>query len=68
MTAAGVSYQAWIKEIWDNPPAFILSPLFHFAVIVLCVLLLAFVFYRQAEEESSDTEQIRLGGYDGNRM
>ena len=59
MTVAGVSYQDWLTGLAKDPPWPLQSNLVQLAIIATGVLILAFVFYRQSEEERADPVRIR---------
>jgi hypothetical protein len=59
MTIAGVSYQDWLVGLAKDPPWPLQSHLIQLAIIAGGVLMLAFVFYRQSEEERADSHRIK---------
>ena len=66
MVVAGVSYQEWLTTIAREPPRFLMNHLVQLAVIALGALIVAYVFFRQAEEgrgESPRMRRLRLQPY-----
>jgi hypothetical protein len=51
MTLAGISYQDWLRKIADNPPVLLTNHIVQLAVIAFGVLVLAYVFYSEAQRE-----------------
>jgi hypothetical protein len=51
MTLAGISYQDWLRKIAANPPYLLTNHLVQLAVIAFGVLVLAYVFYAEAQRE-----------------
>ena len=51
MTLAGISYQDRLRKIADNPPPLLTNHLVQLAIIAFGVLVLAYVFYSEAQRE-----------------
>jgi hypothetical protein len=59
MVVAGVSYQEWLTTVASEPPWFLMNRLVQLAVIALGTLIVAYVFFRQAEERRGESPQMR---------
>jgi hypothetical protein len=51
MVMAGISYQDWLTALAKEPPWFLTNHVVQLAIILLGILMVAFVFYRQSEAD-----------------
>jgi hypothetical protein len=61
MTVCGVNYSEWLKWIWESPPEWAQNHLVQLGFISLGVLLLAYVFWHQAQSEMDHQDRPDIG-------
>jgi hypothetical protein len=59
MTVFGVNYDSWLKRWAGDPPPFLANHFVQLGIIISGVFILAYIFYRQANEEKDEGAHIK---------